>query len=125
MRFVLALLAMASIARANEPWPTFGSPFKFTEQSGEAIYRSVCSGCHMPNGHGASGAGTYPSLIDDPRLAGASYPIDMVLRGREAMPPFGRTLTDGQIAAVVEYVRTHFGNRFADAVTEANVAALR
>jgi mono/diheme cytochrome c family protein len=125
MRFVMALLAMTSIARANEPWPTFGSPFKFTEQNGEAIYRSVCAGCHMPNGQGATGAATFPSLVDDPRLAGASYPIDRVLKGHKAMPPFGQMLTDRQIAAVVEYVRTHFGNRFANSVTAADVAAQR
>jgi mono/diheme cytochrome c family protein len=126
MRFaLLAMLAMTGIAQADEPWPTFGNPFKFTEQGGEAIYRSVCAGCHMPNGHGASGAGTYPSLVDDSRLAGASYPIVVVLKGHKGMPAFGRTLTDRQIAAVVDYVRTHFGNRYADAVTDADVATER
>jgi mono/diheme cytochrome c family protein len=125
MRILLALLAMTAVAYADEPGPTFGSPFKFTEQGGEAIYRSVCAGCHMPDGHGASGAGTYPSLADDARLGGASYPIGMVLKGRKAMPPFGRMLTNEQVAAVVAYIRTHFGNGFADAVTDANVAAER
>jgi mono/diheme cytochrome c family protein len=125
MRFVLALMAMSSIAHADEAWPTFGSPFKFTEQGGEAIYRSVCAGCHMPNGRGATGAATYPSLVDNPKLAGSAYPIDLVLKGHKAMPPFGHTLTDGQIAAVVGYVRTHLGNGFPDAVTDADVAAQR
>jgi mono/diheme cytochrome c family protein len=125
MRFVLALLALTAFAYADEPWPTFGNPYKFTEQGGEAIYRSVCVGCHMPDGGGASGAGAYPSLADDVRLAGGSYPIDMVLKGHKAMPPFRSALTDAQIAAVVGYVRTHFGNRFADAVTNAEVAAER
>ena len=30
------------------------------------------------------------------------------------MPPFGDMLTDQQVAAVVNYVRSHFGNAFAD-----------
>ena len=61
MRSVLALVMMTVAAHAVESWPTFGNPYVFTEQGGEAIYRSVCAGCHMPDGRGASGAGTYPS----------------------------------------------------------------
>ena len=41
------------------------------------------------------------------------------------MPPFGNMLTDEQIAAVVNYVRTHFGNDFPDAVTAADAKAAR
>jgi mono/diheme cytochrome c family protein len=126
MRAALALMMMmTAAAHANEPWPTFGNPNAFTEQGGEAIYRSVCAGCHMPDGRGASGAGTYPSLAGDPRLAVFAYPVAVVLNGQKAMPRFGHSLTDGQIAAVVNYIRTGFGNGFADAATEADVAAGR
>jgi mono/diheme cytochrome c family protein len=122
---MLALLTMTAAAHADEAWPSFGSPSAFTEQGGEAIYRSVCAGCHMAEGRGASGAGTYPSLADDPRLAASSYPVGVVLKGQKAMPPFGYSLTNEQIAAVVTYVRTHFGNGFTDAVSAADVAAGR
>jgi mono/diheme cytochrome c family protein len=124
-RVVFALLLMAGAAHADQPGPTFGNPYAFTEQSGEAIYHSVCAGCHMPDGKGATGAGTYPSLNGDSMLAAPAYPIHMVLKGQKAMPPFGRALTDGQVAAVVSYIRTHFANRFVDAVTAAEVAAER
>jgi mono/diheme cytochrome c family protein len=122
---VVVLLVLTVTAHADEAWPSFGDPYKFTEQSGEAIYRSVCAGCHMPNGLGASGAGTYPSLAANLRLAGPGYPIDTVLKGQKAMPPFGHALTDAQIAAVVTYIRTHFNNRFTGVVTAADVAAER
>jgi mono/diheme cytochrome c family protein len=125
MRVLLWLMLLTVAAQADEPWPTFGNPFRFTEQGGEAIYRSVCAGCHMADGRGASGAGTYPSLADDPRLAVPGYPVAVVLKGQKAMPPFGRVLTDGQIAAVVTYIRCHFGNGFAAALTQADVAAER
>jgi mono/diheme cytochrome c family protein len=124
-RALLGLLLMTGAARADQPGPTFGNPYAFTEQSGEAIYHSVCAGCHMPDGKGATAAGTYPSLDGDSLLAGPAYPIHLVLKGRKAMPPFGRALTDAQIAAVVTYIRTHFANRFADTVTAADVAAAR
>ena len=41
------------------------------------------------------------------------------------MPPFGYSLTNEQIAAVVTYIRTHFDNGFANAPTAADVAAER
>jgi mono/diheme cytochrome c family protein len=125
MRVLLGLLAMMCMAHAEDAGPTFGNPSRFTEQGGAAIYNAVCAGCHMPDGRGASGAGTYPSLLDDVRLEVAAYPIDMVLKGHGAMPPFGWALTDNQVAAVVGYVRTHFGNRFDNVVTDADVAADR
>ena len=34
-------------------------------------------------------------------------------------------MTDDQVAAVVNYVRTHFGNDYRDAVTAADVKAVR
>jgi mono/diheme cytochrome c family protein len=125
VKFVLVFLMVTAVAQADEPGPTFGNPYRFTEQGGEAIYRSVCVGCHMPDGRGASGAARYPSLRDNPSLATVSLPISMVLQGHKAMPPFGSSLTDEQIAAVVAYIRTHFGNDFAAAVTAADVAAKR
>jgi mono/diheme cytochrome c family protein len=47
------------------------------------------------------------------------------MRGQKAMPPFGGLLTDEQAAAVVNYIRTHFGNHFADEVTAADAKAAR
>jgi mono/diheme cytochrome c family protein len=41
------------------------------------------------------------------------------------MPPVGVMMTDDQVAAVVNYVRTHFGNDYRDAVTTENVEAAR
>jgi mono/diheme cytochrome c family protein len=115
MRPVL-LLAMA-FATPAAAQPTFGNPFRFTEQGGEAIYQSICAGCHMQDGQGATGAGTYSSLINDSKLADPAYPVSIVLKGHKAMPPFADALTNDQVAAVVTYIRTHFGNDFPGPLT--------
>jgi mono/diheme cytochrome c family protein len=120
-----AFLLAAFAARADAPGPIFGSPFRFTEQGGAAVYGAVCAGCHMADGRGAAGAGIYPSLAGDERLAAAGYPIARVLRGNKAMPGFGRMLTDAQVAEVVGFIRTHFGNAYPDAPAAADVAAAR
>jgi mono/diheme cytochrome c family protein len=96
-----------------------------TAVSGASVYREVCQGCHMPGGRGAVGAGAFPALAGNGRLAAANYPITMVLNGRGGMPWFNGVLSDTQIANVVNYVRTHFSNNYAGTTTPADVAALR
>ena len=110
--------------------PAFGDTTEqrggtYALNGGEAIYQGICQGCHMADAKGAEGAGRYPALASNPHLAGAAYVIHLVLKGQKAMPGFGDNLSDQQIADVVNYVRTHFGNRFSGTVTPADVQAAR
>lgn len=106
--------------------PTFSQGFRaFDERGGESLYRSICQGCHMPDGRGATGAGTYPALAGNPKAASAEYLALTVLNGRRNMPAFAQGLDDAQVADVVDYVRTHFGNAYATPIPPARVAALR
>ena len=41
------------------------------------------------------------------------------------MPSFASTLDGAQVAAVVTYVRSHFGNAYGDEVSAEQVAKLR
>jgi mono/diheme cytochrome c family protein len=102
---------------------------------GREIFEQVCQGCHMQNGQGAVGAGHYPALAKDRTLASRQYMALTILAGRRNMPAFGvrhaigfggppATLSEDQIASVINYVRTHFGNRYTDSITAAEVAAL-
>lgn len=128
---VLSALACA----AEDPPPlsppgSFTDPGHFVHQDGATLYRAVCQGCHMPDGRGAQGAGIYPALAANAKLASASYPTLTVLQGRGNMPSFADTMSDQQIAAVVNYVRGHLGNNYADTVStddvhKARVAAAR
>ncbi|MFM0203157.1 cytochrome c [Paraburkholderia fungorum] len=104
---------------------TISPDYRFTETSGEALYNATCAGCHMPDGKGAQGAGHYPALADNPAIEAAPYVIVNVLHGRRGMPSFGDAMNDDQVAAVVNYTRTHFGNRFAESVTPSQVKSLR
>jgi mono/diheme cytochrome c family protein len=124
----LAVIVLATgipAALAQSPGPFSATPFRFTHQDGEAIYRNVCAGCHMGDGRGAVGAGAYPSLVRNVKLEAAGYPVSLVVSGRKAMPAFGQAMTDAQVAAVVNYVRSNFGNAYADAVSADDVKAAR
>ena len=127
----LALMSLASAAaQADEearsrPLASLSTGFRFAESTGEDLFASACQGCHMPDGHGAAGAGTYPSLSKDPNLEAGSYPVYVVVRGQKAMPPVGAMMSDDQVATVVNYLRTHFGNQYNDAVTAEDVKRIR
>ena len=121
-----AAISVAAMSSAlAQPVERFGNALRVMPQSGEALYGDICQGCHMPEGAGAVGAGTYPALARNPKLATAGYPLFLVIHGRKGMPPFGKLLTDQQVAAVVNYIRTHFGNDFPDAVSDDDARAAR
>lgn len=127
----LALLTgIATSVLADEAPPPFSPRLSlffspFAHRDGPTIYRAVCQACHMPDAKGASGAGSYPALAANPKLASAAYPALTVLRGRHGMPAFGEYFDDAQVAEVVNYVRTHFGNEYRDALTAQDVKKLR
>ena len=124
----LVLMPLAAFAaeetRSPSP-PSLSMGFRFTEATGEELFASACQGCHMPDGKGAVGAGTYPSLANDSNLESGGYPVYVVVRGQRAMPPIGAMMSDAQVAAVVNYVRTHFGNAYRDAVSADDVKPVR
>jgi len=91
--------------------------------NGEKIYLGNCAACHQ-----ATGAGLPPTF---PALTGskvATGPIDaqitQVIKGKNAMPPFGH-LSDADIAAVVTYTRNNLGNKTGDSATAEQVKKLR
>ena len=98
---------------------------RFSEPDGEKMYRRVCAACHMADGMGAIGAGNYPALVKNPKLAVSGYPMLVVMKGLNGMPPIGDMMTDQQVADVVNYIRTHFGNKYKDVVTVDQVKAMR
>jgi mono/diheme cytochrome c family protein len=117
--------AVTGAEKAPTAQPSLSRSFRFTETTGEDLFASACQGCHMPDGRGADGAGRYPALTDDRNLEARGYPVTVVVRGQRAMPPVGALMSDDQVVAVVNYVRTHFGNQYGDAVTAGDVKAVR
>lgn len=118
-------LAVLPLLMASSPASAQFRPRHFHLKGGEAIYHGVCQGCHMPDAKGAVGAGAYPALAGDKRLEAVGYPVLVVTRGRKDMPAFGAYMSDQQIADVINYVRSHFGNHYSDVVTPAEVKAVR
>ena len=101
---------------------------------GQAIYEALCLNCHQASGQGLTGV--YPPLAKSEWVAGDPQAlIKLTIHGLAGptkvlgkdyglvpMPPMG--LDDQQLADVLTYVRTAFGNS-APAVTPAEVNAVR
>jgi mono/diheme cytochrome c family protein len=124
MSAALLLLSLPVYAQGAGD-PVFSPGYRFVEKAGEQLFANVCRACHMSDAKGATGAGTYPSLAGDPNLVSSGYPVGIVVNGQRGMPAFGEVMSDDQVAAVVNYVRTHFGNNYQDAVTTEDVRAVR
>ncbi|RYD66541.1 MAG: c-type cytochrome [Verrucomicrobiaceae bacterium] len=92
-------------------------------QDGGQLYTLYCSACHGADGKGATG-GAFPPLADSPWVAGdATRAVKIVLHGLHGevevdgrtfnleMPPQGGILPDDQIAAILNHVRSSWGNK--------------
>ena len=132
-------LALAGVALVDTPAQAVTAgifdPSILSTSDGRQVFEQICQGCHMQGGRGAVGAGHFPALANNRTLASRQYMAVTILMGRRNMPAFGAkhaigfggppaTLSVEQIAAVINYVRTHFGNRYTDSITAAEVAAL-
>ncbi|HET9031900.1 MAG TPA: cytochrome c [Dokdonella sp.] len=130
---LIAAIGVSAITHAETPDPAVTG--MLGTSSGEAIYEQICQGCHMAEGQGAVGAGHYPAFADNPTLLSANYMAATILNGRRNMPSFEHHaenefffpptwLTDTQIANVINYIRSHFGNHNTDTISAADIAAL-
>jgi len=102
---------------------------------GRRVYEAKCATCHGSDGKGYPPH--YPPLANNQSIEteSAVNPIRMVLNGGYppgtrknpypyGMPPFAQELSDAEIAAVVTYIRTAWGNR-GSPVTAREANALR
>jgi mono/diheme cytochrome c family protein len=99
--------------------------WEFGEQGGADLFRNVCAACHQADAKGALGAGAYPPLAEDKKLASTEFVLVELFAGLRGMPAVGRMMSDAQVADVVNYVRTHFGNAYPGSVSAADVSAAR
>jgi mono/diheme cytochrome c family protein len=99
---------------------------------GAVVYADNCARCHGANGEGVTN--NFPNLAGNQGFwEGPPYDlISMVLGGfspwhneQSNMPAFRAVLTDEQIAAVTNYIRTSWGNKGAADATADMVGGLR
>jgi cytochrome c oxidase cbb3-type subunit 2 len=122
---------LAIAGTASAPVPVGG----YDSAKGAALFTANCVACHQANGEGLPGA--FPSLKGNDVVNDddATMHVKVVLSGlhdtkvgglayASAMPPFAATLSDAEIADIVDYERSSWGNHGKPA-TAAQVATER
>ncbi|HGA2319834.1 TPA: c-type cytochrome [Pseudomonas putida] len=102
---------------------------------GASVYIDNCAACHRTDGHGYTRV--FPALAGNPVvqtadatslihvvLAGGTVPATHTAPSNFTMPAFGWRLSDQEVADVVNFIRTSWGNQ-GSAVSAADVKQLR
>jgi cytochrome c oxidase cbb3-type subunit 2 len=102
---------------------------------GQTLFTATCAACHQSTGEGLAGA--FPPLKGNAVVndADATQHIHVVLHGLQGatvggvaypspMPPFGTALSDADVASIINYERSSWGNQ-GTPVTAEQVAAQR
>lgn len=88
---------------------------------GKTLFDHNCAACHQADGKGIPGA--FPNLAGNAYVQGDAKAVaGTVLNGRGGMPTFRAELSRAEIAEILTYVRSAWGNT-ASAVDEATVAS--
>jgi cytochrome c6 len=107
-------LALASFAAAGSVQ---------AQSVGGQLYNDNCSACHQKAGEGIPGA--FPALKGDKTSLGDPNALALlVLTGRGGMPAYKDSLSDADLASIMTYVRSAWGNQ-AKPMTEADFAKAR
>ena len=130
-----AATAKPNAETAATPAAPAKSAAAYDSAKGEQLFTEKCAVCHQAGGTGLPGA--FPPLTGNAVVSDANPAahIHTVLHGAEgltiggvkyagAMPEFGSTLSDVDIAAIIDYERSSWGNHGA-LVTAEQVAAER
>jgi mono/diheme cytochrome c family protein len=93
-----AALAQSTSESQNSPAPAEASPDDLT---GEQMFATTCGFCHQ---NGGRHAGRGPKLSNSERSD--EFIIDRIKKGKGgAMPAYGSVFSDGQIIAILAYIR--------------------
>ncbi|NTB05408.1 c-type cytochrome [Agrobacterium tumefaciens] len=125
------------VDRDGKPWhyAVAASTSTGSRTPGEQIYSTRCGFCHGADGRGQSQwisplAGAASSLAEHPEsqinvtLNGSGRVVTAGVPDSYRMPPFRQQLSDREIADVLTYMRTAWGNH-GSAVTPEDVKAMR
>lgn len=107
LRHFLISLALGGTGMATGVAQAQAAPSQAAD--GKALFAKNCAACHQATGKGIPGA--FPALAGNSFVQGAPAEVSTVLlKGRGGMPDFSGSLDDAEIAQVLSYVRSSWGN---------------
>jgi cytochrome c oxidase cbb3-type subunit 2 len=102
----------------NEKQQVAGAASTAAGANGQTLYTANCQSCHQPSGEGLKGA--FPPLKGSPVVNGTDLElyVDIIMNGYDARPEYGvmaavgtnMSFTEDDVAAIINYERTSWGN---------------
>jgi len=130
--------ALKKLPNFKLPNPTTDDQAKGSADRGAALYRTYCAGCHQQNGKGDGNL--FPPLAGSEWVNGGPYmekwlaiqtllkglqgPVKVLNKPYNSAMPAHAFLPDRDIAALLTYIRNHFGNN-SSLVTPGEVSQIR
>jgi mono/diheme cytochrome c family protein len=99
--FVLGVTAMVLVLFVSAPVSAQGAA--------EATYKAKCSSCHAPDGSGSAVGkklGTHDFGGADVQKMSDAELSDLIVKGKNKMPGYEKTLKADDIKGLVAYIRT-------------------
>lgn len=104
--FRLCVAGITTLALASVCW--WAAPLR-AETPGEAVYKAKCASCHGADGKGETPVGKMYKLRDlgsaDVQKQTDAELTDIISKGKNKMPGYGRSLKDDEIKSLVGYLR--------------------
>jgi mono/diheme cytochrome c family protein len=104
--FCILFVAVFLLAIPSSQTQQTPAPSNLAEDGPTLFTSSGCPQCHGPEGLGTEKA---PSLRDVRKRKTEEQIRSQIKEGGKSMPPFGEALTDQQISALVEFLRSKDG----------------
>lgn len=118
MKKILVLVSVTIIAFTTQSF-YLQAPNKASYDNGKTVYTTYCITCHMEDGVGVESV--YPTLVKAGNLADKNKMVKIILQGMRGktvvkgitynaeMAPI--SLSDKEVADVINYVRNSWGNK--------------
>lgn len=132
---LMAGAGLSPVVEGVHPFVGLADAASFDMEEGAKLFAANCAACHQASGEGIPGV--IPPLKGDGvvRAPDPTQQIRVLLQKIQSahiggmiysspMPPFGITLSDKQVADIIDYERTAWGNH-APLATVRDLAAVR
>lgn len=118
MKKLIIVISLAFFALANQSF-YMQTPNKASYENGRSLYATYCQSCHMEDGVGVESV--YPPLAKAGNLADKNKMVKIILLGMRGktvvkgityeteMVPI--SMTDNEVADVINYMRNSWGNK--------------
>jgi mono/diheme cytochrome c family protein len=101
-RLLMGVLVAAAVCLLSAPAEA--------QSAGEKVYKAKCASCHAADGSGSTPVGkalkARPFCSPEVKKETDAEMTEIIVKGKNKMPPYDKKLTEDEIKDVVAYIRS-------------------